>query len=93
MLKPGTLVGDALEAGSMALAIEQAMVAQGLLVLDEEQPEAAENRRKTFIAIATGVINHLKANIEIVVAADKFSAASHIPPAETKLLGSANEVR
>jgi hypothetical protein len=91
MLKPGTLVGDALEANSMALAIEQAMVAQGMLVLDEEQPEAAENRRKTFIAIATGVINHLKANIEIVVAVNKFSAS--VPNAETKLLGSANEVR
>ena len=91
MLKPGTLVGDALEAGSMALAIEQAMVAQGVLDLDEEQPEAAENRRKTFIAISTGVINHLKAQLEIVVAQNKFAAS--IPPAETKLLGSAGEVR
>jgi len=91
MLKPGTLVGDSLEANSMALAIEQAMVAQGMLDLDEEQPEAAENRRKTFIAIATGVINHLKANIEITVAVNKFNPG--IPTAETKLLGSAGEVR
>jgi hypothetical protein len=91
MLKPGTLVGDALEAGSMALAIELAMVAQGLLDLDEEQPEAAENRRKTFIAISTGVINHLKASIEIVVAVDKFNPGT--PNTETKLLGSAGEVR
>ena len=91
MLKPGTLVGETLEANSMALAIELAMVAQGMLDLDEEQPEAAENRRKTFIAIATGVINHLKANIEIVVAIDKFNPG--IPTAETKLLGSAGEVK
>jgi hypothetical protein len=90
MLKPGTLVGDALEAGSMALAIEQALVAQGILDLDEEQPEAAESRRKSFIAISTGIIEHLLANIEIVVAASKFNAG--LPAAETKLLGSAGEV-
>lgn len=90
MLKPGTLVGDSLEAASMALAIEQAMVAQGLLDLDEEQPEAAENRRKALIAISTGVIGHLKAHLEMVVAANKFSAG--VPAAETKLLGSAGEV-
>lgn len=90
MLKPGTLVGDALEAGSMALAIEQAMVAQGLLDLDEEQPEAAELRRKTFIAISTGVIEHLKARLEIVVATNKFGSGT--PSAETRLQGSAGEV-
>lgn len=91
MLKPGTLVGDSLEAASMALAIEQAMVAQGLLDLDEEQAEAAENRRKALIAISTGVIEHLKAHLEIVVAVNKFSAG--VPVAETTLLGSAGEVR
>jgi hypothetical protein len=90
MLRPGTLVGDALEAGSMAQAIELAMVAQGMLDLDEEAPEAAENRRKTFIAIATGVINHLKANVEIVVAVNKL--ASGMPAAQVKLLGASGEV-
>jgi len=91
MLKPGTLIGDSLEVGSMAAAIELAMVAQGLLDLDEETPEAAENRRKTFIAIATGVIDHLKANLQITVTANKFGAG--IPAAATSLLGSAGEVQ
>lgn len=90
MLKPGMLVGTALEAGSMAQAIELAMVAQDLLDLDEETPEAAELRRKTFVAIATGVINHLKGNLEITVAANKFDGT--FPSSATKLLGSAGEV-
>ncbi len=91
MLKPGTLVGGFLEVGSMAEAIELAMVAQGVLDLDDETPDAAENRRKAFVAIATGVVNHLKANIEVVVAVNKLAVG--MPVAETRLLGAANEVR
>ncbi len=91
MLNPGTLIGELLEPGSMALAIEQAMVDQGLLVLDEETAEAAELRRKTFIAISTGVIEHLTAQLEIVVADDKF--ALNIPAVQVLLQGAAGEVR
>lgn len=91
MLKPGTLIGDALETGSMAEAIELAMVAQGLLDLDDETPEAAENRRKTFIAIATGVVNHLKGNLQINVGISKFAAS--VPAVAKTLLGSAGEVQ
>lgn len=91
MLNPGTLIGELLAPGSMALAIEQAMVDQGLLVLDEETAEAAELRRKTFIAISTGVIVHLTAQLEIVVADDKF--ALNIPAVQVLLQGSAGEVR
>lgn len=91
MLKPGALIGDNLEAGSMAEAIELAMVAQGLLDLDEETPEAAENRRKTFIAIATGVINHLKGNLQINVMANKFAVS--VPAVAKTLLGSAGDVQ
>lgn len=85
MLKPGIIVGDSLEANSMARAIEDAMVAQEVIKLDEETEEAAENRRKAFIAIATGVINHLKANLEIKVVANKFAASN--PPADSLLRG------
>ncbi|HKY01874.1 MAG TPA: hypothetical protein VJM53_04920 [Burkholderiales bacterium] len=85
MLKPGIIIGDSLEAGSMARAIEDAMVAQDVIKLDEETEEAAENRRKVFIAIATGVINHLKANLEIKVVKDKFALNS--PPADSLLRG------
>ena len=90
MLKPGTLIGDALEAGSMALAIEQALVAQGVLELAEETPDAAEMRRKSFIAIATGVVVHLKANLEVVLNTNKLAVG--MPAAQVKILGSAGEV-
>jgi len=85
MLKAGSLVGSALEAGSMARAIEDAMVAEGVLNLEEETEDAAEMRRKTFIAIATGVVNHLKGNLEITIVAGKF--ATNNPPAAALLRG------
>ena len=91
MLKVGLLIGDALEVGSMARAIEDAMVAQGVLTLEDETPEAAESRRKAFVAIATGVVTHLVANIEVIVAAGKF--APGLPAAQVTLSGSAGEVR
>jgi hypothetical protein len=91
MLKPGSLTGDTLEVGSMAEAIEQAMVALGVLDLDAESPDAATTRRNSFIAISTGVINHLKANLEIDVAVGKFGPA--LPAAATQLLGSSGEVK
>jgi hypothetical protein len=90
MLKAGTLIGEQLEAGSMALAIEQAMVQQGVLDLDDETPDAAANRRKTFIAIATGVITHLKAQIEITVKTNKLGAG--LPAANVVLKGADGEV-
>jgi hypothetical protein len=86
MLKPGSLQGDSLEAGSMARAIEDAMVAQGVLKLDDETADAAELRRKTFVAIATGVINHLKSNVEIHFAIDALGPG--IPTAAKTLQGS-----
>ncbi len=90
MLRPGVLVGPMLEVGSMAHAIELAMVAADLIDLDEETEDAAEQRRKTFIAISTGVINHIKANLDIRVSANKFD--SGVPSAQTMLRGSAGDV-
>ena len=90
MLKAGSLVGSALEAGSMARAIEDAMVAQGVLTLEDETPDAAENRRKAFVAIATGVVTHVIANLEIVIAINKLGT---VPAAQIKLLGSAGEIK
>jgi hypothetical protein len=91
MLKPGQIVGGgALEAGSMAAAIEAAMVAQGVLKLEDETAEAAENRRKALIAIATGVIDHLRSRLEIVVAANQFG---NVPAAQTVLDAAAGAVR
>ena len=75
----------------MARAIEDAMVDQGVLKLEDETSDAAENRRKAFVAIATGVIGHTLANLEIVIAAQKFGAG--VPAAETTIRGSAGELR
>jgi hypothetical protein len=90
MLKAGTLAGEALEAGSMARAIEDAMVAFGVLKLDDETPDAAESRRKAFLAIATGVVNHLVGNLEVVIAVNKLGT---LPLAQTTLLGASGEIR
>ncbi|MCC7247446.1 MAG: hypothetical protein IT473_02375 [Lysobacter sp.] len=90
MLKPGTLVGDALDVGSMAHAIELAMIAQGMLDLEEETPDAAENRRKTFIAISTGIVNHLKANLDVRVVQGKFG--NSIPAAAATLSGANGDI-
>ena len=90
MLVAGSIINDALQGGSMARAIEDAMVAAELIKLDDETPEAALDRRKAFIAIATGIINHLRTNLEIVVADAKFG--NNIPSGTVKLLGAAGEV-
>lgn len=90
MLKPGQLIGTELEADSMALAIELAMQAQGVYEPDDDTPEAAEKRRKALVAIAQGVVNHLRTHLEIVIAAQKLGV--NLPAAQVKLLGSANEV-
>lgn len=90
MLKAGSIIGDALEAGSMARAIEDAMVSLGVVKLEDETPDVAESRRKAFLGIATGVVNHLLANIEIVISVNKLGT---VPAAETTLRGSAGEVR
>ena len=57
-LRVGTLAGGVLEAGSMALAIEQAMNAQVPRPLYEDP----SGRQKLALAIATGVIDHLVSN-------------------------------
>lgn len=69
----------------MARAIEDALVAQDVLDLGEEAADAAEMRRKTFIAIATGVISHLKANLEVKVVKDKV--ALNLPAADVSIRG------
>ena len=85
MLNPGAIVGNSLEAGSMARAIEDAMVTQGVLNLGDETEDAAEMRRKAFIAIATGVITHLKAGLEVKIVVNKIAA--NLPPADAVVRG------
>ncbi len=64
---PGSLTaaGEWSEASSLAREIEQQMIGQELINLDDETEEATDNRRRTFIAISTAVINHLTSSLEI----------------------------
>jgi len=67
-LVAGTLSGsDWVEPESLARSIENAMVAAGILDTNSEPTAAATERRKTFIAIATGVITHLKGHLDLAV--------------------------
>jgi hypothetical protein len=66
------------------------MVAEGIIDLDDETPEAAEKRRKTFIAISTGVINHLKASFEVRVTTNRFG--NNIPNAAVTLNGANGDI-
>jgi hypothetical protein len=75
MLIPGSLSGtDWGQPASMARSIENEMIAAGILALDDETPDATEQRRKTFIALATGIIGHLKSNHELQIAAGALGA-------------------
>lgn len=75
----------------MARAIEDAMVSSGVIKPEDDTPDAAEIRRRALVAIATGVVTHLKGNIEIIVRVNKLS--STVPSSETTLFGSSGDVR
>ncbi|MGH7391905.1 MAG: hypothetical protein ACREM3_20975 [Candidatus Rokuibacteriota bacterium] len=96
MLIPGSLSGDGewVEASSLARAIETAMVADALLDLDDEGEEATRQRRRTFIAMAKGIIDHLKAHMDITIDAGALRTTGEtngqLPAADTSfsLVGS-----
>ncbi|HEX7048858.1 MAG TPA: hypothetical protein VF188_01500 [Longimicrobiales bacterium] len=69
MLRPGSIDGDGEwnEATSLARSIEAEMVAEELIDLDDETPDAARQRRRTLIATARGIIEYFKANMDITV--------------------------
>jgi hypothetical protein len=83
MLKPGTPTN--FSADSMAYAIEQAMIAFEVFDPADDTDEAVEQRRKALAAIATGIVNHLKAALEISVAQNKIAAG--LPAAAVQLRG------
>lgn len=92
MLVPGTLSGEEWgEAASLARAIEDAMIAGDVINLDDETPDAATQRRKTFIAIATGIVTHFKSNADLVVAAGALGTVGNVgqslPSADVTLSG------
>lgn len=71
MLKPGTLTaaGEWVEPTSLARSIETELAADKLIDLDDESEEAMLLRRKSMIAMARGIINYLKTNLDITIEA------------------------
>lgn len=78
MMKSGSLDsgGDWVETTSLARLIEEEMITAELIDLDEEDEEATLNRRKTFVAIATAIVKHLTASLEITISTGDLRAAS-----------------
>lgn len=73
MLKPGN-PSAAFASDTMGYAIEQAMIANEVFDPADDTDEAAEKRRNAVAAIAKGVIDHLKAALEITIATNKIAA-------------------
>jgi hypothetical protein len=92
MLVPGSLSnGNWVESASLARAIETEMVAQGVLDLADETPEAVEQRRKTFVALGRAIVLHLTQHHQLVVAAGALgvegAVGAQIPSAAKTLTG------
>jgi hypothetical protein len=85
MLQPGTVTasGDWGEATSLARSIETAMVDDGLIDLAEDTDETARSRRRTLAATARGIIDYLKASMDVTVDAGALrgtgEAAGQLP--------------
>ena len=78
-LVAGSLSGsDWAETESLARAIENAMVAGGILDLASEPEAAAKDRRKAFIAIATGIVTHLTAHLDLAISANALGTVAAI---------------
>jgi len=71
MMIPGSIDGNNnwVEGTSLARAVEDAMVAAGVLHLDKEAKATTKDRRKGFVAIATGLIGYLQQNMDLQFAA------------------------
>lgn len=78
MMVPGSIDGSNnwVEATSLARAIEDAMVAAAVLHLDKESKATTKDRRNSFVAIATGLVNYLQQNMDIQIAQAQLHAAS-----------------
>jgi hypothetical protein len=88
MMVPGSIDGSSqwVEASSMARTIEDAMVAAKVINLDKEASATTKDRRNSFVAIATGLINYLKSDMEIALAANALGPGAGNVPAVAKTL-------
>jgi hypothetical protein len=88
-MAPGSLTGagEWVEAHSMARAIEQSMVTDGILSLDDETEDAMKQRRKAMIALARGIITHLTAQTAVAVTVPIAAINPGVPTAVRTLSG------
>jgi len=87
-MSPGSIDGSSqwIEASSLARAIEDAMVAAKVINLDKEGSTTTKDRRNSFVAIATGLINYMKTNMELDIAASALGPGAGNVPATAKTL-------
>ena len=91
MMVPGSIDGNSnwVEASSLARAVEDAMVSAGVLNLSKEAKATTKDRRKGFVAIATGLVNYLQQNMDILITKaelhDATSVSLEVPTADTTL--------
>ena len=80
---PGSTDGknNWVESSSLARSIEEAMVSAGILSLSKESHAVAKDRRKSFVAIATGLINYVQQNIEIDFSQGQLRGATDVSQA------------
>ena len=57
--------GDWQQTESLARSIETELVQAEIIDLDDEGEEATLNRRQTLVAMAKGIVNHLRGHLEI----------------------------
>ena len=65
-----------MEASSLARAIEEAMVNAGVLNLSKESKATTKDRRKSFVAIATGLVQYLQKSMDIQIAQGQLHNAT-----------------
>jgi len=91
MMFPGSIDKSSnwVEASSLARAVEDAMVSAGVLNLSKEAKATTKDRRKSFVAIATGLVNYLQQNMDILITKaelhDATSVSLEVPTADTTL--------
>jgi hypothetical protein len=76
MMQHGSVddAGEWLDLHSLAQSLEAAMVDAGLLDLSDETADAALQRRKTFVAMSTAIVDYLTAHMDVAVAVGDLRA-------------------
>lgn len=88
MMLPGSIDASNqwVEQSSLARSIEDAMVAAKVIDLAKEASSTTKDRRNSFVAIATGLINYLQTNMELDIAASALGPGAGNVPATAKTL-------